>query len=188
MKWIYFFLLNLIVSIAMAQEGANPFNIQVSVTRMDELFQINASYAVPVSQCSAFAFMTDYDGAKNIPGVMDAKVLSRVGNKVVVQRVIEERVLFFPVQLKSVIEYTETPNQLLSFEQLSGDTKLYKGSWRLSSDKEKTVFKYDGLVEPRSVIPSAVIEYFIKNSIQTKFQNMAERMVQKNATEVLACR
>ena len=80
------------------------------------------------------------------------------------------------------------PNRLLTFEQISGDTKLHKGSWRLTSDKGKTNFKYEALVEPDSFIPSAVIEYFMKNSIRGRFELMAQRASQNKAVEALACK
>ena len=86
------------------------------------------------------------------------------------------------------MEYTEVPNRLLNFEQISGDTKFYKGSWKLTTDKDKTFFKYEALVEPNSLIPSAVIEYFMKNSIRGRFELMARRASQYRVTEMLACK
>jgi hypothetical protein len=90
--------------------------------------------------------------------------------------------------MKSIVEYTETPNRLLTFEQISGDTKFYKGSWRLTSDKANTSFKYEALVEPNSLIPSAVIEYFMRNSIRGRFELMAQRATQHKAPEGIACK
>lgn len=188
MKWIFPLALVLLISQSHAQENANPFDVQVSVSPIEGRFQIQASYVVPINICNAFSFITAYEGAKNIPGILESKVISRVGNKVRVYRVIEESVLFFPIEMKSTVEYTETPNRLLAFEQISGDTKFYKGSWRLLSDKGKTSFKYEALVEPDSFIPSAVIEYFMKNSIRGRFELMAQRAAQHKSPESLVCK
>ena len=119
---------------------------------------------------------------------MEAKIISRAGNKVRVYRVIEEQALFFPIEMRSVTEYIETPNKTLVFEQISGDMKSYKGNWRLTSDKGKTSFKYDAWMEPDSVIPSAVIEYFMKNSTRGRFELMAQRAFQYKTIEALACK
>ena len=188
MKWIFSLTLALLLSQGYAQENANPFDVQVSVSPMEGRFQIQASYVVPIDICNAFSFITAYEGTKNIPGILESKVISRAGNKVRVYRVVEENVLFFPIEMKSVMEYTETPNRLLNFEQISGDTKFYKGSWRLTSDKVNTSFKYEAIVEPDSFIPSAVIEYFMKNSIRGRFELMAQRASQHKAVEKLACK
>jgi hypothetical protein len=171
-----------------AQENANPFDVQVSVSSIQGSFQIQASYVVPINICNAFSFISAYEGAKNIPGILESKIISRAGNKVQVYRIIEENVLFFPIELKSTVEYTETPNRLITFEQINGDIKLYKGSWRLFPDKGKTSLNYEAWVELDTLIPSAVIEYFIKNSIRGRFEVMAQRAAQHRSPEGLACK
>lgn len=176
------------ISASHAQENANPFDVQVSVTPIEGRFQIQASYVIPIDICNAFSFITAYENIKNIPEILESKVISRIGNKVRVYRVIKESILLFPIEMKSTVEYTETPNQLITFEQISGDTKFYKGSWRLTSDKVNTSFKYEAIVEPYSLIPSAVIEYFMKNSIRGRFELMAQRVAQHKASEGSICR
>ena len=188
MKLLVFLVAAVFISSSYSQDNTNPYDVQVTVSPIGERLQINASYAVPINICGAYSFITDYEASKNIPGIIDAKIVSRLGNKVRVRRVIEEEILFFPVQLKSVVEYTEVPYQLLSFEQISGDAKFYKGTWKLLTDKDKTVFKYDSLVELDSVIPSFVISYFIKNNIRNRFEVMAKKAAQHKAVEVGTCK
>ena len=188
MKWIFPLFLVLLISQSHAQENSNPFDVQVSVTPIEGRFHIQASYAIPMNICNAFAFITDYEEIKNIPGILEAKIISRAGNKVRVYRVIEEQALYFPIEMKSVMEFIETPNRGLNFQQISGDMKSYKGNWRLTSDKGKTSFKYDAWMEPDSVIPSAVIEYFMKNSTRGRFELMAQRAFQYKTIEALACK
>ena len=188
MKLLLALALTFFVSHGYAQEGTNTFDVQVSVTSIDGRLHIQASYSLPISICSAHAFITDYEGSKNIPGIVEAKVISRVGNKVRVYRVVEEQILFFPVEMKSTVEYTELANKSLTFEQISGDTKSYKGTWKLTEEKDKIVFRYDSLLEPSSIVPTAIIEYFIKNSIRGRFESMAQRASQYKPPETLACK
>jgi hypothetical protein len=107
MKWLISTALLFCCMQIFAQESVNPFDVQATVSAIDGRFQINASYLVPTNICSAFIFLTDYEGAKNIPGIVESKVISRSGNKVRVQRVVEEEILFFPIEIQSVVEYTE---------------------------------------------------------------------------------
>lgn len=188
MKWLFSLTLAFLVFHGHAQENVNPFNVQVSVTSFEGRFHIQASYAIPMNICSAFAFITDYEGAKNIPEILEARIISRAGNKVRVYRVIEEQALYFPIEMRSVMEYVETPYRGLTFEQISGDMKSYKGGWRLTSDKGKTDFKYEAWVEPDSIIPSAVIEYFMKNSTRRGFELMAQRASQHKTVQTLVCK
>ena len=187
MKWLATLLIFFITPYSWAQENANPFDVQVNVTNIENRFQIQVSYAVPTNLCTAYAFITDYEDTKNIPGVIEAKVISRSSNRVRVYRVIEEQILFFPIEMRSTVEYTELPNQLL-FEQISGDVRRYKGAWKLAADKNKVIFSYDAEVQPQSLIPSVVIEYFLKSSIRGRFESMAERASQYKPINKVACR
>lgn len=99
-----------------AQENINPFDVEVSVVQIEGRYHIQASYAIPMNICNAFSFITDYEGAKNIPGILEIKIISRVGNKVRVYRLIEEQALFFRIEMRSVMEFIETPNRTLAFK------------------------------------------------------------------------
>lgn len=188
MKWFLTLALAFFITQSFAQENSNPFDVWVSVTQVDGRFHAQASYSMPINICSAHVFITDYEGSKNIPGIIEARVISRVGNKVRVYRVIEEQILFFSIEMKSTVEYTELPNKSLTFEQVSGDNRFYKGTWKLLEEKDKTVFKYDAQIEPNSIIPSAIIEYFLKNSMRGRFESMAQRAIQHKSIEAAACK
>ena len=188
MKWLLILFLCIPGIGGYAQENINPFDVQIKTRPIDGRIQIEVSYAVPINVCSAFTFITAYEGAKNIPGILESKVISRVGNKVRVYRIIEEQILFFTVELKSTIEYTEVPNRLVTFEQINGDTKFYKGSWKLLPDKDSTIFKYEALVEPHPLIPSGVIEYFMKNSLKERFELMAQKARENRLSVVASCK
>ncbi len=171
-----------------AQEDADPYDLQVSATRLNGRFNIRASYLAPASICEAFSYLTDYASAKNIPGIVESKVLRRQGNKVTVERLIEERILFFPVRLQSTVEYTEIPNVGLNFVQIKGDNKAYSGTWRIQANNKGVRMQYESVVEPDSVIPNVVVEYFIQNTIRRRFEIMAERMEKNRDVLNLACR
>ena len=94
MKQILGIFLFVAVGIALAQDAPNPYDLKLAIARTGDRFQVSASYEVPITVCEAFAFITDYEGAKSFPGVVDSKVLSRLGNKVRVARLLEERILF----------------------------------------------------------------------------------------------
>jgi ribosome-associated toxin RatA of RatAB toxin-antitoxin module len=188
MKQLLYFFLIAAFGVSFAQETSNSYDLKVAVTRAGDRFQVNASYEVPINVCEAFAFITDYEGAKILPGIVESKVLSRSGNKVKVARLLEERILFIPFEMRSELEFVELPNKALLFEQISGDTKYYKGSWRLLPEKDFTTFKYDAQVEPNSLVPSAVIEFFIKNIVRRQFESMAEMASLKRLLPAKSCR
>lgn len=95
-------------------------------------------------------------------------------NKVRVERQLQERILFFPIKMRMVLEITELPNQGTDFVQISGEAKSYKGAWRLESESGGTVFRYRTESEPDSVWPKAMVEYFIKNRLNSSFAAIAK--------------
>lgn len=64
MKYFLFLTLAIQVFASYAQENANQYDVHVSTKAIDGRIQIDASYIVPVSICSAFGFITAYEGAK----------------------------------------------------------------------------------------------------------------------------
>jgi len=165
-----------------------PYDLQVLVEKLGASFKVQASYIAPVSQCEAYTFLTDYEDVKTIPGIVESKVRRRNGNKVTVERLIEERVLLFPIQLRSEVEFTELPNQGLNFIQIKGDNKAYSGTWRIHSNEKGVLVRYASIIEPDSVIPNGIIEYFMRNNIRKGFEMMAEGMERSRDTLSLACR
>jgi ribosome-associated toxin RatA of RatAB toxin-antitoxin module len=137
---------------------------------------VQASFVAPLSLCQAYSFITDYEGAKNIPGVSESKIISQQGNVTQVARVAREQLLLFSIELHSVIQYTQRPKDYaVDFVQLSGDTHYYRGTWRLREQGNNTVFTYQSEVEPNSVFPNWVIEYFIHQRMDERVQTMAQR-------------
>jgi hypothetical protein len=115
-------------------------------------------------------------------------VRRRNGNKVTVERLIEERILLFPVQLRSEVEFTELPNQGLNFIQTKGSSKAYAGTWRLQTNEKGVLVRYASIIEPDSVIPNGIIEYFMRNNIRKSFEKIAEGMERSRDALSLACR
>ena len=185
------YLLILIFSEAYAHfalAAQSPFDMKVAVDRIGAIFQVHASYVVPVSECQAYAFLTDYEAAKNIPGISESRVINRSVNKVQVERVAEERVLFIPIYLRSLLEFSEVSGKRLDFTQLEGHAKSYRGSWVIEPDKNGTRFIHQASFELETSIPLFLIQYFLENSATRRFEIMAERAVQQQMSINAVCK
>jgi hypothetical protein len=127
MKWFACLLLSLSAIQSYAYENTNPYDVHASVITENGHFRIQASYEVAIDICSAYAFITDYEGAKNMPGILESKIISRTRNKVRVQRLIREQILFIPIEMKSLMEYTETRINSLFLINLAEIAKNIEG-------------------------------------------------------------
>ena len=158
---------------AMAHSKPEDYDLKVNVTRQGEVFKTEASFRLPLNACQAYRFITDYDAATQIPGVLSSHATRLDKQRVRVERVLRERILFFPIDMHMVLEFTERPGKGTDFVQISGQAKSYQGSWRLESGGASTVFAYQTQSVPDSAMPGAVVEYFIKNRLIKSFEAMA---------------
>jgi hypothetical protein len=172
----------------MAKEVLEDNQLNVQVQRHSEGIRVKVSYVAPLSACNAFAFLTDYGGAKQITGIKESKILSRVENVVLVERLVEQRVLGFAVEMHSIEKYTEESQQKLSFEQVEGDAKIYKGTWKLFPEGKGTKFEYESEIELNTLLPRRVIEYILSHEIQTRFKEMAFQANEKETSPYPSCK
>jgi hypothetical protein len=171
---------------AMAQN--NPHDLDISISRTGARFDVQVQFTAPVSPCQAYAFLTNYEEAKSIPGILSSKVLSRENNKVLVERVAKERILLIPVYLHSTLEFTEVSATQLNFTQLKGDAKSYSGNWIVSPDKRGARFTHQATFELDTSIPLFIVQYFLENSAAKRFEIMAENIAQVQVAANASCR
>lgn len=160
----------------------------VRVNRDGDGFQIWASVPVSVTRCEAYQFLTDYEGATAIPGVLESRIISRNHNKVQVHRLVRDSILFVPIKLRSVIEYTEIADKGVEFNQLQGDALQYRGEWIIEPTERGVEFRYSAQFVPNSSIPMFVIEYFIGNRMKQQFSAVAKQMLNQKSKFSIACK
>ena len=174
--------------LAAAQTASPDLDLKVSVQKLGDAFQVNASFLVSATECQTYTMLTDYESAAKIPGIKKSVVISRDGNKVQVERDVKERILFFPINLHSVVEYEETPTNLLTFHQISGDVDYYRGTWKIKPEEGGARLLYQSEFALDTLIPSFVAQYFIRNNIRSRFESMAANFSRKKETlGQLAC-
>ncbi len=172
---------------SLAWSSPNPYDLNLQVYPKGDRFQIIANYKVALTPCQALLYLKDYEGAKSIPGIKESKIVKRSGNQVVVERVVEDRILLIPIELRSTVQYKELSDQIIDFEQISGDAKLYQGTWRIEPDGNATRFEFRANVELDSMVPNFIIEYFIKNQMSKRFEMMAENANRRASTLKSSC-
>lgn len=159
--------------VTVARAGAPDFKVMVDVAEQEGVYKTTASFTLPMRLCQAYRYLTDYDMAKKIPGVVATRTTRLEGNKARIDRTLQDRILFVPISLRMVMDVTELPAKGTDFVQISGEAKSYKGSWRLEETADATVFRFKSESEPDSVWPKAVIQHFIKNRLASSFEAMA---------------
>ena len=70
-----------------------PYDLHLQIYPNGDQFQIMADYKVGLSLCQSVIFIRDYEAAINFPGIKESKIISRSGNKVLVERTVEDHIL-----------------------------------------------------------------------------------------------
>jgi hypothetical protein len=156
----------------------------VDVKRDGSLYAFTASFDTPLSKCAAYRYLTDYEAAKNLPGVIESLAYRQSSGKVKVDRTADEQVLFFHVRLHSVMEYTEKPFDGIEFNQLSGDSKMFLGAWSIESNPQGSALKFHGLWERPLIL--FIIDH-PRNGLIDRFSAIA-RLAEKRKDTLSALR
>jgi hypothetical protein len=161
--------------------------LQVDVRRVGDFYTFIASFDTPLTKCAAYDYLTDYEAAKSLPGVVESVAYREAANRVRVERTADEHVLFLHVRLHSVMEYMEDPYEGISFVQLSGDSKEFQGSWSIRPNPHGSTLRFQGLWEPDTLIPLFIIDHFAKNGLVDRFSAIAQLAEKRNDTDSARC-
>jgi Polyketide cyclase / dehydrase and lipid transport len=164
----------MLMTSTMAWSDTQYPGLQVEVKRVGSLYTFIASFDTSLTKCAAYRYLTDYEAAKNLPGVVESLASRESENKVRVERTADEHVLFFHVRLHSVMEYTENPYESIAFAQLSGDSKAFQGNWSIEPNQQGSTLRFQGLWEPDTLIPLFIIDHFAKNGLLDRFSAIAQ--------------
>lgn len=157
-----------------AWAGSHYPGLQVDVSREGARYNFFASFDTPLSRCAAFKFLTDYEAAKLLPGVIESHVSWSGNGKVKVERTADEQILFMRIRLHSVLEYTERPQDGIEFNQLSGDSKFFQGEWRIEPNRQGSTLRFRGQWEPDTLIPLFIIDHFARHGLLDRFSAVAQ--------------
>jgi hypothetical protein len=191
MKKIIISFLLLLPIFALGESLDNPYKVTADVVREGDTFLISANYQSPLTVCQAYQYLTDYEAATKVPGVIESKAFRQANGRVLVERSAEEQIMFIKIKLHTLIEYTEYPLVGTEFTQIKGDSKKFTGKWSVApsmNGSSSTTIKYQGVLEPDSHVPMFILQYFIQNSLEDRFKVMARLSAERKGYALAACK
>lgn len=181
-------LLGMLLSYAELASASAPYpGLKVEVQRSGSVYAMTASFDTHLSQCGAYHYLTDYEAAKKLPGVIASTAVRESAHQVKVDRTADERILFFHVHLRSVLQYTEYPMQDISFTQISGDSKSFQGHWHIDPHEHGSTLSFKGSWEPDSYLPNFIIDHFAQNDLLERFSAVARLAEARTGNEDARC-
>jgi ribosome-associated toxin RatA of RatAB toxin-antitoxin module len=154
-----------------AQPGAPTF--ELSVERVDggddgKIYQIASSGTVAATPAVVWRILTDYNHmADYVPDLKSARVMSRNGDKVIVEQLGVARFLYFSQAIRLVVQVHEQAPNRIDVSLINGDMKVYRASWELSplAGSAGTRVVYNATIEPKFYVPGIVGRSLVRKDI-----------------------
>jgi ribosome-associated toxin RatA of RatAB toxin-antitoxin module len=157
--------------------------LEVAVKRVDaddqHLYQVEASGVVQAPPSAVWQILTDYERMSEfVPDLQTSRVLSRNGNRVIVEQFGVARLLFIRRAIHLIVQVTEQPMEAIDIGLVTGDMKIYTCRWELIPIPETggTRLVYTGKLAPKFYVPGILGTNIIRSDIERMMKAVLERL------------
>jgi ribosome-associated toxin RatA of RatAB toxin-antitoxin module len=163
---------------------AQPALPEVAVTRMDaageQVFQVVASGTVKAAPAHVWKVLTDYEAMPEfVPDLKKNKVVSRTGNRAVIEQAGVARFLFLSRAIHLVVQASEEPMSAIDISLVNGDMKVYACRWELTALPDGgTRVSYSGKMVPKFYVPGMLGSNIIRRDIERMLVAVLDRLDQ----------
>ncbi|HEX4986270.1 MAG TPA: SRPBCC family protein [Burkholderiales bacterium] len=160
-----------LLALLLLPAAADAARAQVEVERHGEQFEVRASAQIAATVERAWRVLTDYGRlAHFIPGMLESRVVSRDGPKVVVDQRGEATLLFltFPMQVR--LEVAEQPYEGIVSTAIAGNFKDLHGAYRLAPSGSGVSLRYEGRFTPDFEFPPLLGTLIVRSTAQKRFE------------------
>lgn len=132
------------------------------------MYKIASSGTVAAAPATVWRILTDYNRmAEYVPDLKSARVVSRNGDKVVIEQHGAARLLFFSRDIHLIVQVHEQAPNKLDVSLVEGDMKVYQCSWELMpvAATGGTRVLYNANIEPKFYVPGVVGASLVRKDI-----------------------
>ncbi|MFP5390639.1 MAG: SRPBCC family protein [Gammaproteobacteria bacterium] len=159
--------------------------LDVNVKRVDvdglHQFEVSATGTVQAVPAVVWKILTNYERQPEfVPDLLSAKVLSRNGNRVVLEQEGQARFLFFRRDIRLVVNILEEPMSRIGIDLVEGDMKVYDCRWELQPlpDNAGTRIVYSGKLVPKFYVPGLLGANLMRSDIERMMSAVLARIDQ----------
>ncbi len=147
--------------------------LDLTVDRVDsgdggKMFQIVSSGTVAANPAAVWRILTDYNRmADYVPDMKSARVVSRNGDKVIIEQRGAARFLFFSRDIHLIVQVHEQAPNKIDVSLIDGDMKVYRCSWELTpiAATGGTRVLYNATIEPKFYVPGMVGASLVRKDV-----------------------
>jgi ribosome-associated toxin RatA of RatAB toxin-antitoxin module len=150
---------------------AQPPRPEVVVKRVDvdgeQVFEVAASGNVKAAPAAVWKVLTNYEGMPEfVPDLEKTRVLSRTGNRAIVEQSGVARFLFLTRAIHLIVQVAEEPISAIDISLVTGDMKVYSCRWEMTALPDGgTRVAYSGKLVPKFYVPGMLGANIIRRDI-----------------------
>lgn len=154
-----------------AEPGAPRFELnveRVDGADGDKVYRITSNGTVAAAPAVVWRILTDYKQlADYVPNMTSARVVSRDGDKVIVEQLGTARYLFFSQPIRILVQVHERAPDRIDISLVDGDMKVYRATWELrpAAGATGTRLEYSATIVPKFDVPGIVGTNAVKKDI-----------------------
>jgi ribosome-associated toxin RatA of RatAB toxin-antitoxin module len=158
-------------ALAAAQPGVPKFELNVERVNDadgDKVYQIRSSGTVEATPAAVWRILTDYNHlADYLPNLTSTRVVSRSGDRAIVEQLGTARFLFFSRTIRLLVQVNERAPDRIDIGLIEGDMKVYRASWELSplAGATGTRVVYSATIVPKFDVPGIVGTSVVKKDV-----------------------
>jgi len=162
----------------MAQPPASDVVVKRVNADGEQVFEVTASGSVKATPEAVWKVLTNYEGMPEfVPDLKKNKVLSRTGNRVIIEQSGVARFLFLSRTIHLVVQAHEEPMTAIDISLVTGDMKVYSCRWQMTALPEGgTRIDYSGKMVPKFYVPGMLGSNIIRGDIERMMSAVLQRL------------
>lgn len=155
----------------------------VAVKRVDsegaQVFEVTASGEVKAAPAAVWKILTNYEAMPEfVPDLETTKVMSRAGNRLIVEQSGVARFLFLSRNIHLIVHISEEPISSIDIKLVQGDMKVYSCRWEITPVPETggTRIAYSGKLVPKFYVPGMLGSNIIRRDIERMMKAVLARL------------
>ncbi len=161
---------------------AGAQEIDFAIERKGEYITVNASARMQVDARIAWEVLSDYDHlAQFIPDMKSSRVVSRDGDRVLVEQRGEFGFFFYRQPVDVTLEVLEQPQRRIDARRIAGNIRDLQTRYELETSDAGVKLDYTGRFIPEFSVPPLFGMPMVRRVVERRFRAMVEEIVRRDA-------
>lgn len=174
-----------VLALAAAQSlpsRAGAQELAIEIERQGEFITVNASARMQVDVRIAWEVLSDYDRlAQFIPDMKSSRVVSRSGDRVLVEQKGEIGFFFYRQPVDVTLEVREQPQRRIVARRIDGNIRDLETRYELELSDAGVRLDYTGRFTPDFYLPPLIGMPIMRRIVERRFRAMVDEIVRRDA-------